>query len=49
MDRLVDEAEMGMLSRSTHSPSICTSVNRSETISDQHSLMSSGHEFSGKD
>ncbi|XP_059845360.1 mesoderm induction early response protein 3-like isoform X2 [Hypanus sabinus] len=46
MDRLVDEAEMGMLSRTIHSPSICSSVNRPESISDQHSLMSSGHEFS---
>uniref|UniRef100_UPI00398ECD07 mesoderm induction early response protein 3-like isoform X3 n=1 Tax=Pristiophorus japonicus TaxID=55135 RepID=UPI00398ECD07 len=46
MDRLVDEAEMGMLSRSVHSPSMCSSVNRPETISDQHNLMSSGYEFS---
>ncbi|XP_048389583.1 mesoderm induction early response protein 3 isoform X2 [Stegostoma tigrinum] len=44
MDRLVDEAEMGMLNRSVHSPSICSSVSRTETISD-HNLMSSGHEF----
>uniref|UniRef100_A0A4W3JW51 Mesoderm induction early response 1, family member 3 b n=1 Tax=Callorhinchus milii TaxID=7868 RepID=A0A4W3JW51_CALMI len=49
MDRLVDEAEMGMLNRVANSPSMYLPTNRSEIISDQqHNLMSSviGSEFS---